>query len=241
VQVKWLAPTDTFLELGAEVGNGNGFPGNARNKNGIGDSVVYAHVGGDVGVSHSWRAGLSYLHTAAKDRTYALGDVNGNDADLSFSGRSNIAVADVVWKWAPNGNAQERSLKLQGEYFWRREQGDLTYDANGVLAATQTADYRSQQSGFYVQGVYQFMRGWRVGARYDWLDSGSIDYGANGAYFGDVSFNPQRSTVMVDYTPSEFSRFRLQYAQSKVQPGITDNQIFLQYILTLGAHGAHRF
>ena len=46
---------------------------------------------------------------------------------------------------------------------------------------------------------------------------------------------------MFDYTPSEFSRFRLQYAQSKTRPGVTDNQFFLQYILTLGAHGAHKF
>ncbi len=82
---------------------------------------------------------------------------------------------------------------------------------------------------------------WRVGARYDWLDPGSVDYGVNGAYFADTSFNPQRAAVMLDYTPSEFSRFRIQYQQSKVQPGLTDNQIFVQYILTLGAHGAHRY
>ena len=55
------------------------------------------------------------------------------------------------------------------------------------------------------------------------------------------SFNPQRYSVMFDYTPSEFSRFRLQYQQSKLQPDVTDNQWFLQYILTLGAHGAHKF
>ena len=46
---------------------------------------------------------------------------------------------------------------------------------------------------------------------------------------------------MLDYTPSEFSRFRLQYAQSKTRPEMTDNQFFLQYILTLGAHPAHKF
>ena len=32
------------------------------------------------------------------------------------------------------------------------------------------------------------------------------------------SFNPQRSTVMLDWTPSEFSRFRLQFAQAKLRP-----------------------
>jgi len=47
--------------------------------------------------------------------------------------------------------------------------------------------------------------------------------------------------VMLDWTPSEFSRFRIQYAQSKTRPDFTDNQFFLQYILTLGAHGAHKF
>ena len=51
----------------------------------------------------------------------------------------------------------------------------------------------------------------------------------------------QRTTVMLDWTPSEFSRIRIQYAQSKTRPDFTDNQFFLQYILTLGAHGAHKF
>jgi hypothetical protein len=46
---------------------------------------------------------------------------------------------------------------------------------------------------------------------------------------------------MFDYTPSEFSRIRLQFAQDKSRAGVTDNELFLQYILTLGAHGAHRF
>ncbi len=35
-QVKWLAPTDQFLEFGAEIGNGDSFPGSARNRNGVG-------------------------------------------------------------------------------------------------------------------------------------------------------------------------------------------------------------
>jgi len=82
---------------------------------------------------------------------------------------------------------------------------------------------------------------WRVGLRYDRLDPGNPDYGANAVYLAAAAFNPERSTVMLDYTPSEFSRFRVQYAQSKTRPDFTDNQFFLQYILTLGAHGAHKF
>ena len=46
---------------------------------------------------------------------------------------------------------------------------------------------------------------------------------------------------MFDYNPSEFSRIRLQFARSQLEAGVTDNQLFLQYILSLGAHGAHAY
>jgi hypothetical protein len=241
LQVKWVAPTDIFLEFGGEAGNGEGFPGTPRNKNGTGNGNAYVHAGGDLDASSSWRAGLSYLQTAARNRDYAQTDLTGNDAQLSFSGRSQLAIADFVWKWAPNGNAMDRNFKLQGEYFWRRERGDLTYDADAALGRTQTGSYRSDQSGYYVQSVWQFMPTWRVGARYDWLDPGTVDYGVNGAYLANGSFNAQRAAVMVDWTPSEFSRFRVQFQKAKLRPDLTDNELFVQYILTLGAHGAHKF
>lgn len=241
LQVKWVAPTDTWLELGVEVGSGESFPGTSRNKNGAGNGNGYVHAGGDVDASNSWRAGLSYLQTAARERDYLQTDLAGNEAALSFSGRSQLAIADLVWKWAPNGNAREQNFKLQGEYFWRRESGDLGYDTDGSLGLTQTDHYRSDQSGFYVQGVWQFRPAWRVGARYDRLNPGSVDFGANSDYLGSSSFNPQRTALMLDWTPSEFSRFRVQYQQAKLRPDLTDNEIFVQYILTLGAHGAHKY
>ncbi len=139
LQVKWVAPTDMFIEVGGELGSGDGYPGNPRNKNGVGDGIVYVHAGDDVGASSSWRAGLSYLSTAAKNRDYTQLGVDGNDAQVSFSGKSQVAIADFVWKWAPNGNAQERNFKFQAEYFWRRENGDLTYDADNALGLSRTA------------------------------------------------------------------------------------------------------
>jgi hypothetical protein len=241
LQLKWLAPTDEFLEFGAEIGSGSGFPGTDRNKNGIGDFTVYAHTGGDVDVSNSWRAGLSYLQTRAQDRDYNQTDAFGNDARLRFNGDSHVAVADFVWKYAPNGNAQNTNFKLQGEYLWRRENGDLTYDSDGALGATQTSGYTSNQSGWYLQGVYQFMPYWRVGARFDQLSPGTVDYGSNAGNLDVATIKPKRGTIMFDYTPSEFSRLRLQFAQDKTRPGVTDNEWFLQYILTMGAHGAHKF
>ena len=240
-QLKWVAPTDTFIELGAELGNGDSFPGSPRNTNGVGAAGVFVHFGGDVDYRSSWRAGLSYLGTRASDREGTIPDAAGNLTTVAFGGRSHIAIADFVWKYAPTGNAQVTNLKLQGEYFRRRERGDLTYDANGALGLMQSDAYASTQSGWYLQGVWQFAPQWRVGLRYDQLDPGNPQYGANAALLETVGFRPRRATAMVDYTPSEFSRFRLQYAQSRTRPGITDNEFFLQYILSLGAHPAHRF
>ncbi len=46
---------------------------------------------------------------------------------------------------------------------------------------------------------------------------------------------------MADWSPSEYSRLRLQYARDKSMEGITEDQWTLQYVMSLGAHGAHAF
>jgi hypothetical protein len=241
VQVKWVAPIDQYLELGAEAGSGESFPGTSVNRNGANSVTAFAHMGGDVGESNSWRAGLSYLRTHADDRFGSLPGIAANDTSLAFTGRSDIAVADFIWKWAPNGNTHDTNFKVQGEYLWRKERGDLTVDTFNAMGVPSTSAYSSRQSGWYLQGVYQWIPLWRVGARYDRLDAGTPDYAANAPYFSATDFAPQRYTMMVDYTPSEFSRWRLQVAQAKLAPGVTDNQLFVQYILSLGAHGAHKY
>jgi hypothetical protein len=225
LQAKWLAPTDTLVEVGAEIGSGGSFPGNARNKNGSGAGAVYVHVGDDIGDSGSWRAGLSLLHTGAANREFDTS---------TFSGTSRVMIADAIYKWAPNGNPTQRNFKLQGEYFRRHENGDL---AN----ATDSGSFDSTQSGWYLQGVYQFMPNWRTGLRYDRLSSGTPSIGLAGAFPFLDAYSPSKTSVMLDYSPSEFARLRLQLARDQSRPGVTDNQVFLQYIMSLGTHAAHSF
>ena len=238
-QLTWIAPVDQFIELGAEAGSGAAFPGTDRGKNGAGSGVAFVRTGGDVGTSSSWLAGVSYLGTAARDRSLSQPDDLGDGPALGFTGTSHIAAADFVWKWAPNGNPHTTNFKLQGEYLWRRERGDVAGASGSSLPAS--AAYASRQDGWYVQGVYQFMPLWRAGLRYDQLDAGSVDAGAFGDQFPATSLHPHRATAMLDWSPSEFSRVRLQFAQAKLVPGATDNQWFLQYILSIGAHGAHKY
>ncbi|HUR88910.1 MAG TPA: hypothetical protein VMZ74_07485 [Ramlibacter sp.] len=186
LQVTWLAPTDTFIELRGEIGRGRGFPGTGTPRNGPGATALAAHTGGDIGDSSSWRAGLSVLD--------ARGDVS-NPA-------TRVWIADGVWKWSPNGNATRTNFKLQGEYLRSVRDGLPT------------------QTGWYAQAIYQFMRGWRVGLRTE---------------------DPRKDSLMLDWAPSEFSRVRLQFAHDRSHFGAPGNQWFLQYMMSLGAHGAHSF
>lgn len=245
LQLKWLAPTPIFLEFGSEIGRGANFPGTDSNKNGAGAWALYAHLGDDLGVSNSWRAGVSYLKTSSGDREADFLDVNGLAAQGLFTGDTDTWLADFVWKWAPNGNPKYQNFKFQSEYFVRKDKGELTCtDEAGVgnaCATPVTGDYDTRQRGWYAQGVFQFTPNWRAGLRYDQLDSGRQNLGVNAANLVVEDYRPKRATAMVDYSWSEFSRMRLQYAQDKSMAGITDNQWIVQYIMSLGAHGAHKF
>jgi hypothetical protein len=244
-QVKWIAPTDLFIELGAETGNGQEFPGTRRNRNGLSGNALFAHLGGDVGNSTSWRAGLSWLDHRSDGREYDDSDDAGLPVLDAFTGKSRTWIVDATLKWAPNGNSMQRQLKLQGEYLHRKEDGTLAFDTEG---ANLSGDYSSKQSGWYLQSVYQFKPRWRFGARYDSLDSGSPRIGLvqNGFLPGEafpalLTASPDRFTLMLDWSPSEFSRLRVQHAWDDSREAQRDHQFFLQYIFGIGAHGAHKF
>jgi hypothetical protein len=239
VQLKWLAPTDNFMEFGLEAGAKA--PGAAGRGNGVGAATAFAHVGGDIGAAQSWRAGLAYLRGRPKDRPGHWEDRNTDEVATLFNGASTAWIADLVWKWAPDGNPAARNLTLQAEWFRRRESGDLGC-LEGLCGSGSSDAYASRQSGWYAQAVYQFMPAWRLGARYDRLDSGRLDFGArNGALLDAPSFDPSRISLMLDWSPSEFSRWRLQYARDKSMAGIEEDQWTVQYIMSLGSHGAHKF
>ncbi|HYJ96736.1 MAG TPA: hypothetical protein VEX14_01645, partial [Burkholderiaceae bacterium] len=158
--------------------------------------------------------------------------------DSVFNGRTRVTMVDAVWKWAPDGNPTRTNFKLQAEWLRSVRSGTLNHDPSG---ANLDGDLRMAQNGAYLQAVYQFMPRWRVGARTEWLDGGTPQYGAGAGLLGADGYKPKKHTLMVDYSSSEFSRVRLQFARDQARLGVTDNQLMLQYQMSLGAHGAHGF
>jgi len=248
-QFSWVAPLDdSYLKLGGELGQGMSYPnGNNFNENKPRLGTIFAKLGGDIGTESSWLGGLSYVtsSTGNRPRSSAL-----NDSDtFDFTGSTGVLLADFVYKWSPNGNASRQNFKLQGEAFWNTQKGSASITSPNAypscVAPCFGQAYTNSQSGFYVQVIYQFMPNWRVGYRFDQLYGGNSSYGFGGdTLAGTVleAYNPTRNTIMVDWANSEYSMFRLQLAQDTLYgPGKTNNQVFLQYVMSLGAHGMHRF
>jgi hypothetical protein len=132
-----------------------------------------------------------------------------------------------------------RSLTWQSEYLGRVSSGDLAQASDGLVYAAS-----KKQGGFYSQLIWRFDQPgrWRVGARFDLLDQNS--------YTVDGVARPlhnmlQRYTTMLECSPTEFSRFRLQYAydRSRFLDGAQKpiHEVLLQMNIAVGPHGAHSF
>jgi hypothetical protein len=242
LQLRWVAPTDLFVELGAEALRGAGFPAGGEDRSGVNTTVAFARIGGDLNDSSSYRLGVSRINADADGREI---EDEETEALTSFTGDSNTTGVDFVYKWAPNGNPAVNNFIFQAEYFDRDEDGEVDFDDGMGLVAN--SPYSGSQKGYYLQGIYQFMPQWRVGLRYDRLKADNDVPLAPGMdttldNLADTSSDPQRWSTMIDWSGSEFSRIRLQYNRDESRPGgEKDDQWLLQYIYSLGAHPAHQF
>lgn len=230
LQLSAILPTMLYTEIGGGLYRGDDFPGGGADGSDIGAWTAYGRIGGDIGMNTSWRLGASTLQTEGVERS-------ANEDEVIFDGDSQLYIADARMVYAPTGNNAEQELILQGEYFYRDEDG--TYDDQN--AGSGAVIYDGHQSGWYIQGVYKFHPQWRVGTRYSRLYAGGVPAGLTGTALDNEDHDPQAAAVMLDWTNSEFSRARIQYNREELADGQDDNQIILQYIMSIGAHGAHPY
>ncbi len=226
LQLRWLAPTDTFVEFGGELMRGAQFPVGGSAHNGVGAWSLFLHAGDDYDESNSWLAGISWLSAEPRNRDTGAGDL--------FTGSSDLVIADLVWKWAPNGNPYRHNAVLQGGLFWRHEKGNFQPVGKTWLS------YDKHQYGWYAQAAYQFMPAWRVGMRGSGLHAQNPGALFAGTALDRQGHDPWEVSFMVDWSHSEFSRLRLQLTHDESLP-LSDDRVILQYIASLGAHGAHEF
>lgn len=236
LQISALMPTDFYWSLSAEAFNGKQLAGSSHDKS-IGVSTLATKLGGDIDASNSWQLGAAYLHNRLTELSAEGDDHNhGNDehghdhSDHDHSGHSHSAaytgkhlyIADAVWKWAPNGNSKNEQLTLSAEYLLADE-------------LNQHADDDIQQ-GWYVASAYKFDPSWKIAARIGQVDLAE----AHGDHFHYQKMD--EADLALTWSTSHFSQLRVMYSHQESEDfDGADNAITFQFLMILGAHGAHAF
>jgi hypothetical protein len=125
LQLTWVAPLPVFLELGGELGAGRTLPGAFeehtelvevdRNKNGVGAYTLFARVGGDLGISNSYRLGASYVDASTGDESFALADF---DTRTGLENASAETCSCTAWTWSGSGR-RAATLRSATSRWWR--------------------------------------------------------------------------------------------------------------------------
>jgi hypothetical protein len=135
--------------------------------------------------------------------------------DLGSNFLTQLYGVDATLRWKPLRRAIYHSFVGRGEFIWsQREQ----------LPSEQRA------FGFYTSGDYQLGRRWFVGGRFD--RSGRSEF---------ANLTDTGTSAVLTYWPSEFSQVRGQYRFMRYAGNIDTNELLLQVMFSLGAHGAHPF
>jgi hypothetical protein len=216
VQLRWVAPTDTFIELGGEVFRGDRFAG-GEGRNGVGTGTLFAHFGGDVGSesSGSRRVDAAGAQRRRRGRLQRRREALHRRRDLEMGAARQLQgrrlhAARRVPARAPRRRLRQRRRSLARPALARHAQRRL---CRGHLAP------QSQLGS---------------GCRYDWLNAD--DTGPHAA-----ESDPSRESIAISWLNSEFSLFRLQYSHDQPNAEDDDNSLTLQYQVSMGAHGAHKF
>lgn len=265
LRISYIAPTDLYWTIGAEAFAGDSLRAadehGEREFDSTGVYTAFTKFGGDIGTESSWQLGLSYLrnengqmtpeehdeHEEEHDEHEEEHDEHGEDEhghshSANYTGK-NTFVADFVYKWAPDGNYKYQHLTLSAEYF--RVNDFMAEELHEDEHEEEHDEHEEEHEGgkdyheaWYVSAVYQFSPKWSAGLRYGELDSQLAH---------EDHFDAQKlkeTEFSVAWHHSHFSTVRLEVShQSNVgfENAQNDNVITLQYVMALGAHGAHQF
>lgn len=266
LQLSWVAPTPFYSRFGFELlqgeneaiaqhlGHADDVAGTERglhDKAGPRLVTAFAKFAPNLGYDHALQAGLfagrSSKYQATDEHSTRFED---HDGTVTFWG------TDWVYKYDAGGAYGRGSLVLQGEYAFRKRDLDRqdTYFAchpaalacNDPANAFQPGDianvqsFEQRQNGYYLQAVYGIAPRWTAGVRTERVGMTNFNGRGFGAHFDPSS----RHTAMVTFMPTEYSRFRLQFARGDFAvdgASETFNQVYLQWQMSLGVHGAHSF
>ena len=122
---------------------------------------------------------------------------------------------DATLRWKPLRRSIYHSFIGRGEFIWSER---------------QQFPREQRAFGYYVSGDYQLGRRWFTGGRFDWSDRSQF-----------ANLTDKGAGATLTYWPSEFSQIRGEYRFTHYAENRNSNELLMQLIFSLGAHGAHPF
>ena len=184
-----------------------------RGDSGEGDELVFqSHRKSDVSTVAHLR-GYGDLNEST-NLEIGLSYARGHN-ELGTNFITSLYGADATLRWKPLRRAIYHSFVGRSEFIWSQR---------------QQAPFEQRAFGMYASGEYQFHRRWFVGGRYDWSDQAR-----------EANLTDKGGSAIVTYWPSEFSQIRGQYRFTDYAGNHKTNELLLQVLFSLGAHGAHPF
>ncbi|HET7440745.1 MAG TPA: hypothetical protein VFJ47_05530 [Terriglobales bacterium] len=207
------APKGIFLEATGQLFRGDS--ADVFRANTRGDLSTVAHLRGykDINESTNLDIGLSYARGHSAPTIPLTSGLFASD--VGPDSITQLYGVDATLRWKPLRRSIYHSFIARSELIWNQRQ---------QLSREQRA------FGFYTSADYQFARRWFLGGRFDRSGRSRFD-----------NLTDQGGSVVLTYWPSEFSQIRGQYRLTHYAENITANEVFMQLIFSLGAHGAHPF
>jgi hypothetical protein len=122
---------------------------------------------------------------------------------------------DATLRWKPLRRSIYHSFTARSELIWSQR---------------QQLPFERKAFGFYTSADYQLNRRWFLGGRYDYSDRPAAQ-----------NLTDNGGSLTLTYWPSEFSQIRGQFRHTSYAEGREANEVLMQILFSLGAHGAHPF
>jgi len=239
VRVGWLTPLPWFSQVHVGVQNANGetmasFLANDEffDERAIGGTDFEDRDVRSV-TDFAWLARWENAWDLCEETTVIAGisglagpNATGSDACTLIGG------ADLFVRWRPvQSDNGWPFVSWQTELIGREYEVD---DRAAALAGETLGDW-----GLYTEVLWGFVRDWAVGVRYEFARGDGPSVG--GRAMDPFRDNRQRISPLLMWTPSHFSRIRLQYSFDAAQhlPDDSAHTVWLGFEVLLGKHPAH--
>ncbi len=184
-----------------------------RGDSGEGDELVFqSHQKSDVSTVAHLRGYKDLNESTNLD--LGLSYARGHN-ELGTNFITSLYGVDATLRWKPLRRAIYHSFVGRSELIWSQR---------------QQQPFEQRAFGMYASGEYQFHRRWFLGGRYDWSDRAR-----------QADLTDKGGSAILTYWPSEFSQIRGQYRFTDYAGDHKTNELLLQVLFSLGAHGAHPF